>query len=472
MSALPSRSRPSFAPRLVAGAVVLAALLWALGPAAAEGELELRRSPVVIAVEKSRAAVVSIHTTEVIHRAPRFYPWLPLGVQGKGRGSGVIFHPEGYVITNAHVVARASEILVDVHHRDGRETTHEARISAVDIAHDLAIIRLQPSVEADSEPVGPPFPYLVPGPTDDLMLGETAIAIGNPYGIGLTVSTGVVSAVGRSLEMGPEGVRFDDFIQTDAAMNPGHSGGALLDVTGRWVGVNSAILSHVTGAEGIGFAIPVSRVRALVARAFKRRLVSSDWLGIDLPSEAEAQPRVMYAFARGPGHRAGLRPGDTVISVNGAPTTTVHDFHWRMALLPLDAVARLGVERDGERRAVDVALEPLPTAELSSRLLGFVATDVEDEELRRFDLPLDAGVLVRSVEPGSPAEAMNLKPADLIVGYGGERRFRHSDDLLIFLQFVQPGDLVELNVLRPLVSANGKVSYNPRRIGTGILTAR
>ena len=462
------RSRALFAAPLL---ILAGAGLGLLAPrtATAEGEKELRRSPVVVAVERAREAVVSIHTAELIKR-PRFYPWLPMLVEGKGRGSGVIFHPEGYVITNAHVVARASEILVDVHHKDGRKTTHEARITAVDTAHDLAIIRLQPLSSDDDS--GVPFPYLHPKTARDLMLGETAIIMGNPYGIGLTVTTGVISAVGRSLELGPERVRFDDYIQTDAAMNPGHSGGALLDVTGRWVGVNSAILSHTTGAEGIGFAMPVDRVRTLVARAFKRRLVSLDWLGVDLTPGAEVAPEVRYAFARGPAYKAGVRAGDVITSVNGAPTETVYDFHWRLALVPVGTAVRLGVKQGEAEREIDVPLEMLPTNELSERLLGFVATDPLDEELRRFDLPLDAGVLVRKVTPGSPAAQMKLKEGDLIVGYGGERRFRHSDDLLIFLQFVQAGDLVELNVIRPIRGTSGQPYYDPRRVGTGALTAR
>ena len=464
-------SAPSYRSRFLFGLAVLVtgglALSWP-HPAAAEGEKALRVSPVVEAVERTREAVVSIHTTELV-QTPRWYPWLPMLVEGKGRGSGVIFHPEGYVITNAHVVARASEILVDVHHKDGRKTTHEAHIAAVDIAHDLAIIRLQPS--ADERGSGPPFPYLDPGSSTDLMLGETVIALGNPYGIGLTVTTGVVSAVGRSLELGPERVRFDDFIQTDAGMNPGHSGGALLDVTGRWIGVNSAILTHTGGGEGIGFAIPVERVRALVARAFKRRLVSQDWLGIDLAPDAAAVPEVKYAFARGPAQKASVRAGDTITSVNGAATPTVYDFHWRLALVPVGTSVRLGVRHEGEERIVEVPLELLPTNELSDRLLGFVATDAEDEELRRLNLPLDAGVIVRQVRPEGPAARMRLQPGDLIVGYGGDRRFRHSDDLLIFLQFVQPGDLVELNVIRPMRGTSGQLYYDPRRVATGTLTA-
>src|SRR5262245_28249350 len=197
-----------------------------------------RKSAVVRAVEKARPGVVSIRTNEIVQT--RYYSWFfdegPSAPQERegALGSGAIFHPAGFVITNAHVIARASKIFVQFA-RDGgakgNEEEREANLVAVDIPNDLAILRM---VAKGDET----YPSLPLGRSDDLMLGETVIAIGNPFRLGLTVSTGIVSALRRSIRpQNSQETEFRDFIQTDAAINPGNSGGPLLDVNGRWVGV-------------------------------------------------------------------------------------------------------------------------------------------------------------------------------------------------------------------------------------------
>lgn len=450
-------------------------------PAAADGEREIRVSPVVRAVERSRAAVVSIHTTQVIR--PTLYGWMELPpVEGKGLGSGALFHPEGYVITNAHVVARASKVLVDVATDEGGSETHEAQTFAIDIPHDLAILRLLP-LEGEQEGART-YPYLPMGRSDDLMLGETVIVLGNSFGIGISVTTGVIGGLHRVIrapkegprsERGPREVRrapdlpklvepgsrepvLDDFVQIDAAVNPGNSGGPLLDITGRWIGVNTAIWSRRrTGAEGIGFAIPIDQVRSLVGRAFKRRLLRGDWLGVDLEEGEDSAARVRYVFPKGPARASGLREDDVITSVNGVPAATLLDVRWNLAFLPYGASVRLGVRRpDRAAQAVEIRLLPVPTAVLSERHLGFVAEDVSEEAIREQQLALDAGVIVQAVRPDGPAARVGLEPGDVVMGLG-TYLIRHSDDLLLFLQYVRPDDLVKVRVLRSTPMRSGRI---------------
>ena len=236
------------------------------------GDVEARRSAVVKAVEKARPGIVSIRTNQIVYTR-RWYDFeIEEREQEAALGSGIIFHPDGYVITNAHVIARASRIFVQILQGTPEETEREAKVVAVDVDNDLALLRLLPTAAG----AGGPYRYLPLGRSNDLMIGETVIAVGNPFGVGTTVTTGVISALRRSIK--PRGSKdereFKDFIQIDAAINPGNSGGPVLDVTGRWIGVNTAILNRAMGAEGIGFAIPADRVRDMVARLFKRRLVT------------------------------------------------------------------------------------------------------------------------------------------------------------------------------------------------------
>ncbi|MHC5010488.1 MAG: S1C family serine protease, partial [Planctomycetota bacterium] len=322
--------RASWNPCALLLAAALGVLAVSLRPARADGDPEARRSPIVRAIERSRHAIVAIHTTQIIER--HLYGFELPPVEGKGIGSGTIFHPGGYVITNAHVLNRASEVLVDVTLEGGETLTHEAGIFAVDVPNDLAILRLLRPEKG--EPL-PAYPFLRLGRSNDLMIGESVIGVGNPFGIGTTVTTGVIGALDRTLRF--SGSRqndeeiFDDFIQIDAALNPGNSGGPLLDVTGRWIGVNTAIWNRRLDAEGIGFAIPVDRVRSLVGRAFKRRLMTGDWLGIELEEGEGGQARVRYVFPKGPAHGSDLRPGDILTRVNGEPTPTLFDLRWQMA---------------------------------------------------------------------------------------------------------------------------------------------
>ncbi|MHC5011560.1 MAG: PDZ domain-containing protein, partial [Planctomycetota bacterium] len=203
-----------------------------------------------------------------------------------------------------------------------------------------------------------------------------------------------------------------------------------------------------------GFAIPVDRVRSLVGRAFKRRLMTGDWLVIELEEGEGRQARVRYVFPKGPAHGSDLRPGDILTRVNGEPTPPLFDLLWQMAFLPPGAAVELTGHREDAPLTARLMHLPVPTESLSDRHLGLVASDVSDQENREYQLRFDAGVVVQSVREGGPADRIGVRPGDLVIGLGSYR-IRHSDDLLVFLQYVQPADIVKVRVLRRAARPNG-----------------
>ena len=420
-------------PHFLRFVLVLVAASLVAPPAHAEGERDIRRSKIVKAVERTRGAVVSIRTNQVVPR--RWYGFMdrePSEREG-GLGSGVIFHPDGFVITNAHVIAQASRIFVTIpgNKRAGASSVERVGVPlAVDLQNDLAILRLLPPDRG----AAPAYPYLRLARSDDLMLGETVIAMGHPFRLGLTVTQGIVSGTHRKLKMRSN--EFRDFLQLDAAINPGNSGGPLLDVTGRWVAVNTAIYNRVrTNAEGIGFAIPAARVRDLIARAFKRRLMSNEWFGLEMQAAGSGAGAIKHIYPTGPARDTALRTKDRVLAVNGKPTKTLFDVRMELVRVGGGQTVTFDMARaaNGERYQARVSLKPLPTDTLSEKHLGFVARDTD-----AFD-----GVLVADVRQGGPSDSMGLKKNHIIVGLG-PWSIKNSEDLLLFLQNVKPGDVVKV----------------------------
>ncbi|RMF75352.1 MAG: PDZ domain-containing protein [Acidobacteria bacterium] len=291
-----------------------------------------RRNAVVMAVEQVGPAIVNI-STEVRVRNPYYglgdiWEWFR-GFRPPGEkfvenalGSGVIVDPEGYVLTNDHVVAQADRIIVTL--ADGRQV--EAQLVGSDRTSDLAVLRL----DGDTR-----WPAVPMGRSDDLMIGETVIAIGNPFGLQNTVTVGVVSAVGRTLQSDREsGEAFSDFIQTDAAINPGNSGGALLNIRGELIGINTQI---VASGQNLGFAIPIDRARKVFDELVHYGRVRPMWTGLVVE---ELDPRmarslgleeargvlVVRRFADSPAADAGVRAGDLIIALNGKPVDSIAEY--------------------------------------------------------------------------------------------------------------------------------------------------
>ncbi|MGL4436709.1 MAG: trypsin-like peptidase domain-containing protein [Giesbergeria sp.] len=309
------------------------------------------------AARKASPAVVSINTSTAPARDPRSSdPWFRFffGDQGNepqaGLGSGVIVSPDGYILTNNHVVEGADEI--DVTLSDSRRA--RARIVGTDPETDLAILK----VELDKLPV------IVLGNSDELAVGDVVLAIGNPFGVGQTVTSGIVSALGRS-QLGIN--TFENFIQTDAAINPGNSGGALVDVNGNLLGINTAIYSRSGGSLGIGFAIPVSTARMVLDGIVRDGKVTRGWIGVE-PNELSPELAETFGVKAaegviitgvlqdGPAAQGGMRPGDVIVQVAGKPVTNVAGLLSSVAALRPGEAATFQVQRGN--RVMDLELTP------------------------------------------------------------------------------------------------------------------
>jgi serine protease DegQ len=316
------------------------------------------------AAQRASAAVVSINTSKAPPRNSRGNdPWFRFffGDQGGGQpqvglGSGVIISPDGYILTNNHVVEGADEIEVTLN--DSRTT--RAKVIGTDPDSDLAVLR----ITLDRLPV------ITLGNSDSLQVGDQVLAIGNPFGVGQTVTSGIVSALGRN-QLGIN--TFENFIQTDAAINPGNSGGALVDVNGQLMGVNTAIYSRSGGSMGIGFAIPVSTAKQVLEGIVKDGVVRRGWIGVE---PAELSPDLMETFGvkarngvlitgvlqNGPAAQAGIRPGDVILEVAGKRVANVSELLTNVAALKPGTATPFKLQRRDDPVTLDVTpgLRPRP----------------------------------------------------------------------------------------------------------------
>ena len=308
-----------------------------------------------LAAAKASAAVVSINTSKAAQRNPHGNdPWFKFFFGDKGNesqaglGSGVIVNSSGYILTNNHVVEGADEIEVVLN--DSRHTI--AKVIGTDPDTDLAILK----IELDRLPV------IVLGNSDSLQVGDQVMAIGNPFGVGQTVTGGIVSALGRN-QLGIN--TFENFIQTDAAINPGNSGGALVDVNGNLQGINTAIYSRSGGSMGIGFAVPVSTAKLVMEGIVKDGQVTRGWIGVepnDLSPElaetfgVKAKQGVIITgvLQNGPAAVSGIRPGDVVISVGGKAVTNVSELLTNVAALKPGTASKFSLLRRDEKVELDV----------------------------------------------------------------------------------------------------------------------
>ena len=308
------------------------------------------------AVKRAAPAVVSINTSRITRHPFADDPWFRLffGQQGSqsqsGLGSGVIMSADGYVLTNNHVVQEADHIEAVL--ADGRRAN--ARVIGADPESDLAVLKIDL----------PDLPVMTPSDSDRIEVGDRVLAIGNPFGVGQTVTSGIVSALGRD-QLGIN--TFENFIQTDAAINPGNSGGALTDEQGRLLGINTAIYSRSGGSLGIGFAIPVNVARQALQDIVQNGRVVRGWIGVEstalTPELAEnlgaasAQGVIITGVLNGgPAARAGMRPGDVVTRINGQPIRTVAELRAGITALRPGTAATFTALRQGQN--VEMQLVP------------------------------------------------------------------------------------------------------------------
>ncbi|MCX7896968.1 MAG: Do family serine endopeptidase [Rhodocyclaceae bacterium] len=318
------------------------------------------------AAEAALPSVVHIFTSQQVKRHPfaddplfrhffgdRFGSELE---RRSGLGSGVIVSQDGYILTNYHVIEAADEIEIALH--DGQKT--KAKLVGADPETDLAVLKL---VQA------PPLQPITFAPPNSLRVGDVVLAIGNPFGVGLTVTAGIVSGLGRS-HLGIN--TFEDFIQTDAAINPGNSGGPLVDSNGHLVGINTAIYSQSGGSMGIGFAIPVSLAKSVMEQIIRTGAVTRGWIGVevqDLTPELAASFGVKSAqgaliagvMRGGPAESAGMRPGDILLAVAGQPVRDAQDMLEKIAALAPGTQQRFEISREGKTLVLTVTIGKRPS---------------------------------------------------------------------------------------------------------------
>jgi serine protease Do len=346
-------------------------------------------------------------------------PRMPRQQKEEGLGSGVIVSPNGYILTNNHVVDHATTVTVIM--PDKRE--YKARVVGADPKTDIAVIK----VDAGSlEPI-------TLGDSDKVQVGDYVLAVGNPFGVGKTVTMGIVSATGRA-NLGIED--YEDFIQTDASINPGNSGGALVNDRGELIGINTAILSHGSeGNQGIGFAVPVSVARDVMDQIVKNGKVTRAYLGVMAqevtPSIAKAfhEPEVRGALIGdvtpdSPAQKAGLEKGDIILDINGKPVNNSAELRMHVSLMAPGTKVNVKVFRDGAEKILPLTLAEMPTETARNEkpetgaedaLQGITVENVTARTARQLGLPATAGgVVVTNVDPAGKAADSGLKRGDVI----------------------------------------------------------
>ena len=348
----------------------------------------------------------------------------PEGRMSEGRGSGFITDESGTIVTNNHVVRGAMRVTVTLD--DGTELP--ARVVGRDARTDIAVLK----VSADRK-----LPFVQLGDSGTVRPGEWVLAMGNPFGLGGSVSAGIVSASGRNIGAGP----YDQFIQVDAPINPGNSGGPLFTQDGRLIGVNSAIISPSGGSVGIGFAVPSNMVKTVVAQLERDGHVTRGYIGVQTQPVDSALAQALKVPAGGgalvatvqpdtPAARAGLRAGDVVRAVDGARVESPRDLAVAVAGVKPGVETKLDVLRNGEARAVHLTVAEMPGEERVSvgdndspgrQRLGLALAPLAPELRARLALPDGTdGVVVAEVEPGSPAAKAGVRPGDVITDVGGQ----------------------------------------------------
>lgn len=399
-----------------------------LPPVGAAAPDSLRESAVVRAVRKASPAVVNISTAyETRARANPFAgfgspffdeffkdfldPRLERRREHTSLGSGVIIDGErGLILTNAHVIQRSGTIKVVL--QDERE--YEARIIGADPDSDLAVLKIDPREKLPSIPMGS---------SDDLMIGETVIAIGNPFGFSHTVTTGVISALNRSIRT-DERV-FQDFIQIDASINPGNSGGPLLNINGELIGINTAIYAK---AQGIGFAIPINKARRTVADLIQYGEVKQAWTGLVVQEMDEKIIQYLkYPGRKGmmvkavepesPAQRAGLREGDVLLGLGNRKIAGLDDYLSASKAAVAGEPLEIQIWRGGRTLTVSVKTSEFPIEradQLAWSLLGIKVEDLTPKNRRDFRIAAREGVLITEIRPGSQLARIGVKPGDLL----------------------------------------------------------
>jgi len=361
-------------------------------------------------------------------------------------GSGIIISADGYIVTNNHVVEGAEEIKV-------RCTNHEeydAKIIGRDPKTDVALIKIEPKNG---------LTYVTFGDSDKIRVGEWVVAIGNPYGFENTVTAGIVSGKGRSFGSGP----YENFIQTDASINMGNSGGPLFDLKGELIGINSVIFSRSGGNIGLGFAIPVNMVKNVVDQLKENGTVTRGWLGVMI-QHVTAELAEKFKLDRpigalvgevmkdSPAEKAGIEQGDVIVKFMGKEITTMATLPSMVALTPVGTKAELAVIRDGKEKKVEVIIGKLDEdlvadgtmeGESSDRKLGLVVQELTPELAKSLGIEEQSGLIISDVKAGSPAAEAGIKRGEIIMEVN-QKPVKNIKEFKEIIDKVEPGENILL----------------------------
>ncbi len=460
------------------------ALILTLGSGTAAAQLG--SDTIVRLAEKAQSGVVNIRTVKVTEQGGRVFrhffgpfggpqgPRQPEGRQNpfhrffgpfnedapsrefrqRSLGSGFLINKEGYIVTNNHVVEDADEIQVRLTNGD----EFDAELVGRDPKTDLALIKIDPSDDLE------PLPW---GDSEKLKVGQWVVAIGSPFGLEQTVTAGIVSAKGRVIGAGP----YDDFIQTDASINPGNSGGPLLDLDGRVVGINTAI---VASGQGIGFAIPINLARNIVEQIKDTGQVSRGWMGVgiqDLSEELQEYYNVdrdegvlvTEVYEGQPASEGGIQPGDVITSVDGKPVADARELSTVIAGLPVGKKTKISLVRDGRERTATVTLGrrsegeqviagAAPQKEKANEL-GLSLSDLTPQIAEQLGFDKSTGVVVSRVASGSKADKAGFARGDLILEIN-RKEVRTVDELKGEIADLESGDEARFLIRRPRAGLN------------------
>ncbi len=415
--------------------------------------------------KKALPAVVNISTTQIVN-TPSVSPFggfgfdqndpfeqffkhffnIPMKRKIHALGSGFIISKDGYILTNYHVIKRATTIRVTLLNTN---EVYTAKIVGTDPSADIALIKIKPREK---------LPTLPLGDSSKIEVGDWVVAVGNPFGLNGTVTAGIISAKGRVIGEGP----FDHFLQTDAAINPGNSGGPLLNLQGQVIGINTAI---VAGGQGIGFAIPINMVKNEMPYLMKGEKVKRGYLGVMIqPLTPEAAKElglhnvsgaiVSQVFKDSPAAKAGVKPGDIIISVNGKPVHTSSDLPYIISSMRPGTKVKLGIIRNKKKMTLEVTLGTRPSSsEMAAQSgsgvyktkFGFSVSNITPELKAKYGIKVDHGVVIVSVDPNSFAAMVGVQPGDVIV----KLNYKPVKNLADFERIIKKAkDVIFLHIVR------------------------
>ena len=414
--------------------------------------------------KKALPAVVNISTTQIVEMPAgplpgfdendpfeqffqQFFNNMPVQRKIHALGSGFIISKKGYILTNYHVIRRASTIRVTLQNGD----VYKAKVVGKDPKADIALIKINPRED---------LPTLSLGDSSQIQVGDWVVAVGNPFGLNGTVTAGIISAKGRVIGEGP----YDHFLQTDAAINPGNSGGPLLNLDGQVIGINTAIVAH---GQGIGFAIPINMVKAELDYLMKGEKVKRGYLGVMIQNLSRDAAKELHlkniqggaivsqVFKGGPAYKAGIKPGDIIISVNGKKIRSSSDLPYMIFTMKPGTKVNLGIIRDGKEITKTVILGTRPAeGELSSSSeeiyktpYGFSVSNITPELKSKYGIKVDKGVVIVNISRNSFAYAVGLKVGDVIVKMN-YKPVKNINDLKKIIEESKHRRVIFLNVMR------------------------